>query len=171
MPVISGSLTLVSGSFTSDNGSIALSSSALQSIPNSSGDGLGASTLELIPDNTLGTDQYVVLDPTSPNHIHVRAGGVIDESTAYLYLGGEKANVLVDDFSHQVQINTTAADSSSFGWTFGNDGTLTLPDLLQLPVRSTDPLSPAEGMIMSSGSAGSSKLYYYNGSAWVDLTA
>ena len=326
---ITGSLS-ISGSFTFDGGS------TFQSIPNSSGDGVGAATLELNPDAGLGTDQYIVLDPTSPNHIHVRAGGIIDESTAYLYLGGEKANVLVDDSTHRVQINSTSADSSSFNWTFDNngntlfpylttqrgdtsggtlntntlklgdgtnqavittpdgilpgyaserlvinpgqgsgsgeggdiylwagrggddggsggdikirggygplagdggyirieggdtrngtagyallrggdslagpagnveiqggigdsntqngsirmitydtlgsqnivaldtEGTLSLPNLLQLPVRNTDPGSPVEGMIMASGSAGSSKLYYYNGSTWVDLTA
>ena len=43
--------------------------------------------------------------------------------------------------------------------------------LLRLPVRTTTPGSPVEGSIMASGSAGSSKLYYYNGTTWVDLTA
>ncbi len=142
--------------------------STIQSIPSSSGDGFGYATLELTPDANLLTDQYIVLDPTSPNHIHLRAGGTIDESTSYLYLGGEKANVLIDDFNHQVQINATAADSSSFSWTFGADGTLSIQDLLQLPVRSTNPVSPVEGSIMASGSAGSSKLYYYDGTTWVD---
>jgi hypothetical protein len=320
----------ISGSINFENGS------TIQSILTSSGDGLGASTLELNPDSGLGTDQYIVLDPTVPNHIHVRAGGVIDESTALLYLGGEKANVLIDDSTHQVQVTTTAANSSSFtwefdnkgntlfptlttprgdvnsgdlttqtlrlgdganqavistpdgvlpnysserlvinpgqgsgsgeggdiylwagrggldngsggdikvrggygpasgsggyvrieggdtthgyagfveirggtsdtaeggtvdihgglgnsdtqngnvtintydsigsqlSWTFDTSGSLTLPNLLQLPVRSTNPGTPVEGMIMASGSAGSSKLYYYDGTTWVDLTA
>jgi len=310
--------------------------SSIQSISASSGDGLGATTLELTPDTNLTTDQYIVLDPTAPNHIHIRAGGIIDESTSLLYLGGEKANVLVTDSNHQVQINSTSVDSSSFSWifdnngntlfpflttqrgdisggtlntntlklgdgtnqavittpdgilpgysserlvinpgqgsgsgeggdiylwagrggvdggsggdikvrggygplagdggyiridggdtqdgdagyvllrggdsqtgaggtvdiyggfgngnaqngnvtittydtsgiaktwAFGTDGTLTIPDLLQLPVRTTDPGTPVEGMIMASGSAGSSKLYYYDGTTWVDLTA
>jgi hypothetical protein len=302
-----------------------------------SGDGNNYSTIELVPDNNLyNNDQYLILDPTGPNHIHIRAGGTIDESIAYLYLGGEKANVFVDDFTHQVQINTTAADSSSFAWGFDNngntlfpilttprgdinsgdlttntlklgdgttqavistpdgilpdysserlvinpgqgsgsgeggdlylwagrggieggsggdikirggygpvtgnggyvrieggdsddssagfveikggnsdtaqggdvyiyggsgngntqngdvtittydnsgqsnnwgfytDGTLSIADVLQLPVRTTNPGSPVEGMIMASGSAGSSQLFYYNGTAWVDLTA
>jgi hypothetical protein len=51
-------------------------------------------------------------------------------------------------------------------WNFDTDGTLTIPDLLQLPVRTTDPISPVEGGIMASGSAGSSVLYYYNGTSW-----
>lgn len=54
-----------------------------------SGDGLGYSTLELVPDGTLNTDQYIVVDPTAPNHIHLRAGGTQDASTAALFLGGE----------------------------------------------------------------------------------
>jgi len=321
--IISGSINFIDGS-------------SIQSFPSSSGDGLVATTLQLTPDTNLGTDQYIVLDPTVPNHIHVRAGGAIDESTANLYLGGEKANILVTDSDHQVQINSTSENSSSFSWTFDNngntlfpflatqrgdtsggtlnsntlklgngtnqavittpdgilpnysserlvinpgqgsgsgeggdiylwagrggvdggtggdikvrggygpasgsggyvrieggdtdhgyagfvdikggnsntgqggdvyiyggfgngntqngdvtittydnlsnaknwnfatDGTFTIPDLLQLPVKTTDPISPVEGMIMASGSAGSSKLYYYNGTAWVDLTA
>ena len=129
------------------------------------------STLQINPNINLGTDQYIILDPTAPNHIHIRAGGAIDSSSAHLYLGGEKANVLITDSNHQVQINTTAADSSSFTWTFGTDGTTTIPDILQLTVRITDPASPVEGMIMASGSAGSSKLYYYDGSVWVNLIA
>lgn len=91
-------------------------------------EGIGT-TLELTPDASLGTDQYIVLDPTAPTHIHVRAGGAIDESNADLYLGGEKANVLVTDSDHQVQINSTATDSSSFSWTFDNEGNTLFPTL------------------------------------------
>jgi len=101
----------------------------IQSIPTSSGDGLLASTLELKPDSSLVSDQYIVLDPTTPNHIHIRAGGAIDESTALLYLGGEKANVLVTDSNHQVQINATSVNSSSFSWTFDNNGNTLFPTL------------------------------------------
>jgi hypothetical protein len=87
------------------------------------------STLELNPSASSGTDQYIVLDPTGPNHIHVRAGGVIDESNADLYLGGEKTNILVTDPNQQVQINTTAADSSSLIWIFDNEGNTLFPTL------------------------------------------
>lgn len=55
-----------------------------------SGDGNGYSTLELVPDNNLyNNNQYLVIDPTAPSHIHLRAGGTQDASTAELYLGGE----------------------------------------------------------------------------------
>lgn len=87
------------------------------------------STLQINPNINLGTDQYIVLDPTAPNHIHIRAGGAIDSSSAHLYLGGEKANVIVTDSNHQVQINATAADSSSLIWIFDNEGNTLFPTL------------------------------------------
>lgn len=74
--------------------------------PNSSGDGSGLPTLQLSPATYTGTDQYIILDPTAPNHIHIRAGGNIDESGADLFLGGEKNNVVVSDSARDVFINT-----------------------------------------------------------------
>jgi len=38
-------------------------------------------------------------------------------------------------------------------------------DILQLSVRTTTPTA-IEGMIIASGSAGASKVYYYNGTTW-----
>jgi len=65
-----------------------------------SGDGNGYNTIKLIPDtNLFGNDQYIIVDPTVPGHIHLRAGGQIDNSNAYLYLGGEKYHVRIDDNS------------------------------------------------------------------------
>ncbi len=52
-----------------------------------------------------GTDQYVVVDPTAPNHIHVRGGGAIDNCSAELYLGGEDNHVVVYDPAGTVRIN------------------------------------------------------------------
>jgi hypothetical protein len=48
------------------------------------GDGSGSDTIKLIPDASLGTDQYIVVDPTGgePGHIHLRAGGTQDASGA-----------------------------------------------------------------------------------------
>jgi hypothetical protein len=74
--------------------------------PDSSGDGSGYSTLQLDPDNTLETDQYIIIDPTGPNHVHIRAGGEIDQSTADVILGGELNNVWVSDSSRRVSIGT-----------------------------------------------------------------
>jgi hypothetical protein len=44
-------------------------------------------------------------------------------------------------------------------------GSLNIKDILVLSPRTTTP-TPSEGMIIASGSAGSSKLYYYNGTSW-----
>jgi hypothetical protein len=78
---------------------------------NSSGDGSGNDTLHLVPDSNLinneyHEDQYLIIDPTSPNHIHIRAGGAIDESSAYLIVGGEKTNVIVSDGDRNVYVNS-----------------------------------------------------------------
>ena len=45
-------------------------------------------------------------------------------------------------------------------------GSVSVSDMLKLQVHTVDPVSPIEGMIMASGSEGSSVLYYYNGSTW-----
>ena len=61
-----------------------------------SGDGNEYSTMELVPDNDLyNNDQYLIIDPTGPNHIHLRAGGTQDNSNAELIVGGENSNVKI----------------------------------------------------------------------------
>ncbi len=71
----------------------------------SSGDGNNYDTIEIVPDdNRYGADQYLIIDPTEPNHIHVRAGGTIDESLADLILGGENTHVKVSDADGSVSI-------------------------------------------------------------------
>lgn len=63
-----------------------------------SGDGNGYATLELVPDNNLyANHQYLVVDPTVPSHIHIRAGGTPEQSNAELYLGAENNHVRVFD--------------------------------------------------------------------------
>ena len=69
-----------------------------------SGDGYGNATMELVPDGTITSDQYIVIDPTAPNHIHIRAGGEQDSSNADLFLGGEDTHVRLSDSSGSVQI-------------------------------------------------------------------
>lgn len=109
-----------------------------------SGDGLGKGTIELVPDNDFyditpnsgygDGGQYLIIDPTAPGHIHVRAGGPIDEAAAVLILGGEKANVTVRDQDnsynekHYVTINTQSNTGDEYAWVFGNDGNLTVPE-------------------------------------------
>jgi len=106
----------------------------------------GYSTIELVPDTDLyaistssgafgnSGGQYLIIDPTSPQHIHIRAGGPIDQAPAQLILGGEKANVTVRDQDnsyiekHYVTINTESTASTHYSWIFGDDGSLTFPD-------------------------------------------
>jgi hypothetical protein len=77
------------------------------------------SSMILKPDSSLDTDQYIILDPTEggPNHIHIRAGGPIDDSSADLFIGGEDNNLRVSDTTKTVQINSKnlyTQDSASF---------------------------------------------------------
>jgi len=71
-----------------------------------SADQSGLNTIKLIPNDGLGTDQYIVIEPTNPNHIHIRAGGTQDESNADLILGGERNNVYIEDDARIVSIST-----------------------------------------------------------------
>jgi hypothetical protein len=80
----------------------------------SSGDGYGNETLHLVPDSNLSDDQRIIIDPTSPNHIHIRAGGIQDASTAELILGGEKTNVRVVDSSGTVSVTSKVLDVTNF---------------------------------------------------------
>jgi hypothetical protein len=85
---------------------------------NSSGDGYGLDTLKLVPDAQREEyDQYLIVDPTSPNHIHIRAGGVQDYSNAELILGGERAGLHVSDPSGDVWVQTKKED---YNWTWQN---------------------------------------------------
>ncbi len=70
-----------------------------------SGDGQGLNTVKLIPVYDSGTDQYIIIDPTVPNHVHIRAGGTIDASNAELIIGGEQTNVIISDGSDAVFLN------------------------------------------------------------------
>ena len=96
-----------------------------------SGDGGGYDTIKLIPDAALGSDQYIVVDPTGgePGHIHLRAGGTQDASGADLYLGGELTNVRVSDSSDDVRIRTSIVGEGeiNYDWTFDNNGKFTAP--------------------------------------------
>jgi hypothetical protein len=90
----------------------------LRNPANSSGDGNGYDTFHIIPDfNRYEYDQYLIVDPTSPNHIHLRAGGAQDYSNAELILGGERAHVKVADSGGTVEIQAKQADDS---WTYQN---------------------------------------------------
>jgi hypothetical protein len=79
-----------------------------------SGDGSNRGTIDLVPDADLLTnqyheDQYLIIDPTAPNHIHIRGGGTQDESTADLFVGGERNHVRVSDGGRSVSISSKPA--------------------------------------------------------------
>jgi hypothetical protein len=95
---------------------------------NASGDGLNAGTIRLVPDADLNTDQYLIIDPTAPNHIHIRAGGTQDASTSDLIIGAENTNLLVSDTGDYVDVRTTSASPSYTNiWRFTSDGYFTGP--------------------------------------------
>lgn len=74
---------------------------------NASGDGYNNGTIELVPDaNLYNNDQYLIIDPTAPNHIHIRAGGTQDNSNSLLFLGGEKHNFSVQNNGGIVRMQT-----------------------------------------------------------------
>jgi hypothetical protein len=112
----SGSLTIP--------GDIINGSSSLRFVPNSSGDGYGYSTIEIKPQSDTIYDQYLIIDPTYPNHIHIRAGGVQDNSSASLFLGGEISNVTIPS-GENPQINIVSNNNL---WSFNPDATITFPD-------------------------------------------
>ena len=89
--------------------------------------------LELNPDETNTDDRYIVIDPTAPNHIHLRAGGLIDASDADLFLGGEQNYVKVSDASANVEIRT----NNLYAWNYTNDGKLLLANGVSIYDSST----------------------------------
>jgi hypothetical protein len=118
------------------NGNLILAggNSVIQSIANSSLDPVlpNVSTMVFTPDSGYGS-QALVLDPTAPGHIHLRAPGAnIDEPYANIFLGGEGTSFEVT----QGLNNVAKIHSGGNTWTFGNDGVTTSPVLTvdQLPV-------------------------------------
>ena len=94
------------GSGNANTGDITFNGVKIIGAGTASGDGYNNGTMELVPDATHGTDQYLIIDPTAPNHIHIRGGGTQDASQAQLILGGERTNVVVSDSARGVAITT-----------------------------------------------------------------
>lgn len=88
------------GGGNANTGSITFEDNNIIGAGEDSGDGNGYDTIRLVPDaDLMSNDQYLIIDPTAPGHIHVRAGGTQDSSNAELFLGGEKNHVKVNDFN------------------------------------------------------------------------
>jgi hypothetical protein len=109
-----------------------------------------------VPDAGLDSDQYLIIDPTAPNHIHIRAGGTLDASTADLIMGGENTNLLVSDTGDYVDIRTTSSESFTNLWRFNSDGLLVGPSMGSVKVSGlyNDPgndlyVGSADGVVLS----------------------
>jgi hypothetical protein len=120
-------------SFTSDGNLIlAGGNSVIQSIANSSSEPLypNVSTMVFTPDAFLSS-QSLVLDPTGPSHIHLRAPGAnIDEPDANIFLGGETSSFEVGYYNGAAP--NLFIHSNNNTWTFDTTGILAFP-------RDTDP--------------------------------
>ena len=90
--------------------------------PNSSGDGLGYDTIEIYPDNRYSNG--LIIDPTAPNHIHLRGTGTQDNAIGDLFVGGENSHFQIPAGLNPAPIITSNGSS----WTFQNGGSLLFPD-------------------------------------------
>ena len=111
-----------------DDGNLILAggSSVIQSIANSSLDPTlpNVSTMVFTPDANYNS-QVLVLDPTAPGHIHLRAYAFsnIDDPAANIFLGGEDTSFEITSGAN----NQAVIHSGGNDWTFGSDGNLTIP--------------------------------------------
>lgn len=136
------------------------------------GDNSGADTIKLIPDSELfanGSNQYLIVDPTGgePGHIHLRAGGTQDSSSADLYLGGELTCVRVSDTSRFVTVRTTNVGDPNItmDWTFETDGNLYFPGLGNNRIGESEPglvISSSDAVVLQSNNNGESNEWLFN---------
>jgi hypothetical protein len=95
-----------------NNGRFELPASGyIENLNGASSDGNNNDVLHLVPDFNLvddGSDQYLIIEPTfgSPNHLHLRPGGTIDESDTDIILGGERNSVHISDTDKAVIVST-----------------------------------------------------------------
>jgi len=112
---------------TTGNLILAGGDSVIQSIANSSLDRNNAnvSTMVFTPDQNY-TSQSLVIDPTGPSHIHLRAPGAnIDEPYANIFLGGEESSFEVGYYNSSAP--NLFIHSNNNTWTFDTAGTLVFP--------------------------------------------
>ena len=131
-------------SFTSDGNLIlAGGNSVIQSIANSSSEPLypNVSTMVFTPDALLSS-QSLVLDPTGPSHIHLRAPGAnIDEPDANIFLGGEDSSFEVGYYNGAAP--NLFVHSGGNTWTFDTTGILVFPR--DTGPNTTDPILTITG--------------------------
>jgi hypothetical protein len=134
------------GGGSADTGDITFDGVKIIGAGTASGDGAGYSTIELVPDNNLyENDQYLVIDPTQPNHIHIRAGGTQDESGAELFLGGERNHVRVLD-GEGVKVSNDDFNSEDYYFNLSTDYIQAIwsedENNFFVDIRITDPFNP-----------------------------
>lgn len=145
-----------------------------------SGDGAGYSTLELVPDNDLyNNNQYLVIDPTYPTHIHIRAGGTQDASTAELYLGAENNHVRVRDglgVKLQNDLFTTnfynfqqGVDYDTATWNTDESGNTWLDIYITDPMNPTRPSGPFDVPFYSFTQFPQNRIEVFDGTNYTDL--
>jgi hypothetical protein len=117
---------------TTGNLILAGGESVIQSVANSSLDPINPNVSTMILTPSVGySSQSLVLDPTAPGHIHLRAPGAnIDEPLANIFLGGEESSFEIG--YHNGNAPNAFIHSGGNTWTFDNGGNLVFP-------RDTDP--------------------------------
>jgi hypothetical protein len=91
----------------------------------------------------------------------------ISSSSYNVYIGTNSGPSSLTSENKKLYI-ASGSGTPLIGGDFGS-GSVTINDILTLNVRTTTPSSPTHGMIIASGSVGTSRLYYYNGSNWFAL--
>ena len=120
---------------TTGNLVLAGGNSVIFSTANSSLDPLNpnVSTMTLTPDSNYNS-QVLVLDPTAPGHIHLRAHAFsnIDDPAANIFLGGEATSFEITQGAN----NDARIHSGSNTWYFENNGNLVTPGLTGTYIKS-----------------------------------
>ena len=116
--------------------------SVIQSVANSSLDPINPNVSTMILTPSVGySSQSLVLDPTLPGHIHLRAPGAnIDEPYANIFLGGEESSFEVG--YHNGNVPNVFIHSGGNTWTFDTAGNLTFP---RDAAGNTDPILTIAG--------------------------
>lgn len=164
------------GSATSASNSNFLGTSAGQSAVSASystliGHQVGYNTGTSIGSNNIIIGTNITLAAQQTNAINL--GGIIFATGSYATTTGNpfsgsmpssRVGIATTTPQHTLDVNGNGNFTSNLTVT----GSVSISDILTLTRRTTTP-TPQEGMIISSGSAGASILYYYNGTIWNPL--
>ena len=142
LSITGGNVTIINNNgdawtFESGGNLVLPGSGYITNPPNSSLDPINPnlSTMVFTPDPGYSS-QSLVLDPTLPGHIHLRAPGAnIDEPVANIFLGGEESSFEVG-YSANSSAPNVFIHSGGNTWTFDTAGRLLLPTI-ELDVGNT----------------------------------